>query len=62
MTVCGTPPLGSGNVQKVKSRLEKTKKLQLPGKFMNLITFHKKFDEFFCSFVYRSFNGWCWNV
>ena len=26
-----TPPLGSGNVSKVKARLEKTKKIQLPG-------------------------------
>ena len=60
MTVCGTPPLGSGNVQKVKSRLEKTKKLQLPGKFK--ITFHKNIYENYCLFVYRSFNGWCWNV
>ena len=32
MPVAGTPPLGSGNVQKVKTRLEKrTKKLNLPG-------------------------------
>ena len=31
MPVAGTPPLGSGNVQKVKTRLEKrTKKLNLP--------------------------------
>ena len=26
-----TPPIGSGNVQKVKARLEKTKKIQLPS-------------------------------
>ena len=26
-----TPPIGSGNVQKVKARLEKTKKIQLTG-------------------------------
>ena len=26
-----TPPIGSGNVQKVKARLEKTKKIQLPN-------------------------------
>lgn len=26
-----TPPIGSGNVQKVKARLEKSKKIQLPG-------------------------------
>ena len=26
-----TPPLGSGNVSKVKARFEKTKKIQLPG-------------------------------
>ena len=29
-----TPPIGSGNVQKVKARLEKTKKIQLSGKFV----------------------------
>ena len=47
----GTPPLGSGNVQKVKNRLEKSKKeskINLPGKYhitlQNKIcikTFHK---------------------
>ena len=33
-----TPPIGSGNVQKVKARLEKTKKIQLPSMYKKLLT------------------------
>ena len=37
----GTPPLGSGNVQKVKNRLEKSKKINLPGKHHMLHNLHE---------------------